>query len=81
MKKKNLCLLRVRNHNYAHLDLIKIDDAPKELEIDLDNRKWKEVHCWQNIGESGDGEIRLVFDWTNFEHIKKALEVTADFHR
>ncbi|HRH30549.1 MAG TPA: hypothetical protein PK886_00570 [Candidatus Paceibacterota bacterium] len=42
---------------------------------------------WQIIGLNGVGsinsgcDVRLVFDVTNIDHIEKALEVVAEFHR
>jgi len=81
--RKNLYCLVVANSNHSALDLIHVNDYQGKLEIDLENQRWKEIGDWKKIGKYSSGcyQVRLVFDWTDFNHFKEALTVTADYHR
>lgn len=80
---ENLIFLVNINNEHIYLIPKKIEEVKNPPEINLDKMEWKDPEWgWLKIGEkSGTGEIRFVFDPTNFEHIKKAFEVIADFHR
>lgn len=84
MKKENLCCLVVFGDfvalNRKKLDQISENNKP---EIDLEKGLWKdEKWGWLKIGEdSGTGQIRFIYDHTNFEHSGRALRVVADFSK
>ncbi len=87
MKKENLCCL-VAIEALTGLTLKKINELPDELEIDLDKGIWVAADGRQTgIGKyrpcftKARPDIRFVFDWTNFDHFRIALDVTANFHR
>jgi hypothetical protein len=87
MNKENLCCL-VANEALTGLTLKKIDELSDELEIDLDKEIWIATDGSQTrIGKyepcftKAIPDIRLVFDRTNFDHLRVALDVASDFHR
>jgi hypothetical protein len=61
----------------------------KSLEIDLVNKKWKYSdkygpmeQDWADIGKNLSWDkyfIRLVFDYTDFEQLKKAFSMASHF--
>ncbi len=64
-------------------------DVKKSLEIDLVNKKWKYSdnygpveQDWADIGKNLSWDkyfIRLVFDYTDFEQLKKAFSMASHF--
>lgn len=90
MKKENLCCMVIGNDHYTEHTLLRVDEISKELlEIDLENQRWRNLENskwknrtnWNKIGESGYNYVRLVFDCTNFEHLKKAIQVAENLLR
>jgi hypothetical protein len=85
---KNLYCL-VANAEHTGLSLVEVNKYKGKLEIDLENQRWKESGNWKEIGKyspdfshsADEPNIRLLFDRTNLEDFKEALNVTADFHR
>jgi len=88
MEKENLSCL-IASNNLCFLSLKKINELPECPEIDLENEVWIDHSGGRvKIGEyqpcysnKGDTDIRFVFDHTNYDHLRKALNVTANFHR
>ncbi len=83
MKEENLCFL-VTDSSHALWIVLTLEDIKEKgitVEINVENWTWKDPKWgWLKIGEkSGTGKVRFIFDRTNFEHIKKAIEVTAHF--
>ena len=90
MKKENLLCLVIANDSYTKHNLLKVDDVPNQfLEIDFEHQRWRNLKsnkwnnpsAWEEIGKSGHNYVRLVFDCTNFEHLKKAIEVAENLLR
>jgi len=83
MENDNLCFLVDSDNSHAVLDLLKFDQVSKLPEIDWENQLWNDKkYGWLKIGEqSGTGHVRFIFDRTNYEHLQKAFEVVASFHR
>lgn len=83
MKKKNLYCLVDRDNQHVTLDLVRYNSVPVNgFAIDLDDNKWRSGSSdWQKIGETGKGQVRLVFDAGNFEQLKNALDVAQNFQR
>ena len=88
MKIENLSCL-IASNNLCFLSLKKINELPECPEIDLENEVWIN-HSGRRVKigeyqpcylEKRDIDIRFVFDHTNYDHLRKALQVNADFHR
>jgi hypothetical protein len=88
METKDLSCL-VASNCLCFLTLKKIDDISERPEIDLENEVWVnrsgqrvKIGEYQSChGEKLDIDIRFVFDHKNWNHIRTALDVTANFHR
>jgi|GEM_PF-2394181 len=89
MKKEHVACL-IADKGLANLILKKFDEISDCPEIDLENEVWiNSCGLKVKIGEykprlvnkSDIIDIRFVFDYTNYDHLTKAFNITADFHR
>lgn len=77
------CLVDVGNQHVT-LDLMKILDLTQKPEFDSKNQYWKNTKGdLIKIGKESGGadQIRFVFDHNNFEHLKRAIEISQNFQR
>jgi hypothetical protein len=90
MEKENLLCLVIADYKYSCHKLLRVDEVPKTLlEIDLENHRWRNLGNqkwdnrtnWNKIGKPGHNYVRLVFDYTNFKHLKMAIEVAENLLR
>ena len=84
MEENNLFCLVDRDNQHVTLDLLGLGEISQKLEIDLVKKVYKGPgYGWRKIGEesAGPGQLRFIFDKTNFFHLKKALEIAQDFQR
>lgn len=83
MLNENLYCLVDRNPKHTILTVEKFEGLILKPPVNLKDETWEDQQgdCLKIGEQSGKGHIRFIFDYTNIEHIEKALEVAQNFQR